>query len=258
MRKHCATGAVVDAFTALSDTPPTTDPQTTGGLPKPEQLAFGFPLHRDYSFASFEVGDSAEAVAQLSQLPRLQGFVGTWLWGERGVGKTHLLQAACHLHGGRAGYLPLGQIDDPQVLQGPEQLRLLALDDVDGWVGDREPEIALQAVYQGMVNSGGKLLIATATAPALLQAQLPDVVSRLRAMNCYEVRGLSDTQKIRVLQHRAKEKGLIIEGAVMRYWLRRADRRMPVLLAQLQTLLDAALDQQRRVTIPMLKRTLGF
>ena len=224
----------------------------------PQQLALGFPLHRDFSFASFEVGESAEAVQRLSQLPRHEGFTGVWLWGETGVGKTHLLQAACHLHPGRVGYLPLGQIDDPDITQGQERMALLALDDLHTWLGDPDREVALQALYQGLVIGGGKLLVATDQAPALTHAQLPDLASRLRALNCYRVHELNDAQKTRVLQRRAKEKGLIIEDAVIQFWLRRGDRRLPVLLAQLRTLVDVATREQRRVTIPMLKRTLGY
>ena len=224
----------------------------------PQQLPLGFPLHRDFSFASFEIGDSAEAVQRLCQLPRESGFAGIWLWGESGVGKTHLLQATCHLHAGRVGYLPLAQIDDAAAVHGQEQLALVALDDVQAWLGDREREVALQALYQGLVTTGGKLLIATDRAPAELKAVLPDLDSRFRALSCYEVRGLSDVRKIRVLQRRAKEKGLIIDTAVMQFWLRRADRRMPLLLSQLATLVEVATEEQRRVTIPMLKQTLGY
>ena len=225
---------------------------------QPEQLSLRFGLRPEFTFANFELGDSAEAVQRLSELPRQVGFVGLWLWGGNAVGKTHLLHATCQVHGGRVGYLPLADIDSAQALAAQEPLDLLALDDVHSWFADAARERALQAVYQAQVNHGGKLLITSRLAPSAGTAQLPDLVSRLRSLSCYELLALSDSAKERLLMARAKERGLLIAQDVTRFWLARGDRNLGSLLAQLHTLCEVALAEQRRITIPLLKRVLRF
>lgn len=228
----------------------------------PEQLSLRFPLRREYSFASFEPGSSAEAVQRLSTLARETGFVGLWLWGAAAVGKTHLLHATCQLQAGRVGYLPLSDLladSDPQgVLTSQEPLDLLALDDLDNWLDDLDRERALQGVYQAQVNHGGKLLVTSRQAPSAMRMQLPDLASRLRALNCYQVQSLGDVSKKRLLQDRAKERGLIVADNVLDFWLSRGDRNLDSLLEQLRIVCDVALRQQRRITVPLLKDVLQF
>ncbi|MCB1676406.1 MAG: DnaA regulatory inactivator Hda, partial [Halioglobus sp.] len=52
---------------------------------------------------------------------RHDGEATIFLFGPAGAGKTHLLQAACHLAGARAQYLPLAELREcaaQEVLQG--------------------------------------------------------------------------------------------------------------------------------------------
>jgi DnaA family protein len=225
-------------------------------------LSLRFPLRREYSFASFEPGGSAEALQRLSTLARDPGFVGLWLWGAAAVGKTHLLHATCQLQGGRVGYLPLIDLladSDPiGGLASSEPLDLLALDDLDHWLGDLDRERALQGVYQAQVNHGGKLLVTSVQAPSVLAIQLPDLASRLRALSCYQLQPLTDVTKKRLLQDRAKERGLLVADNVLDFWLSRGDRNLASLLEQLRLVTDVALRQQRRITVPLLKDVLQF
>ena len=58
-------------------------------------------------------------------------------------GRTHLLQAACHLAGGDAQYLPLAELrayPPADVFQGIETLKLVCLDDLQTVLGQAEWE----------------------------------------------------------------------------------------------------------------------
>ena len=74
------------------------------------QLALSVELRDDATLASFLAGDNQEIISALSQIqkPALESFL--FLWGQSGIGKTHLLQGACH-HATRKGqgavYFPL-------------------------------------------------------------------------------------------------------------------------------------------------------
>lgn len=227
------------------------------------QLVLAFPLNRRCRFEDFLPGANGEALAALRALGESAGrFRTILLTGPRGTGKTHLLQATCRLHAGIPGgaiYLPLADPAlDPAALEGLEHCALVALDDVDIWLGDAVRERALLALYQGMAVHGGVLLAASARGPAALEAHYPDLLSRLRAFTAYALQPLDDVGKGDVLRRLAGERGLELARPVLDFWLSRGARELASLIQQFDRLDAAALEAQRRVTIPLLKAVLGL
>jgi DnaA family protein len=227
------------------------------------QLALAFPLRARARFEDLEPGTLDEAVAALRSLESDAGrFRACLLWGSRASGKTHLLQSACQsaaARGGRAIYLPLGAADlHPEALEGLEQCDLVALDDLQQWLGDPERERALLALYQGLVAAGGALAVTVDQPPAALACHYPDLASRLRALPGYALPVLADHAKRGVLQRLSAERGLAVSPAVFDYWFARGARDLASLLAQLDALDAAAWAEQRRITVPLLKSVLGL
>jgi DnaA family protein len=68
-----------------------------------KQLALGVRLRADAVFESFAPGVNTEVISALHQ----QSGGPLWLWGAKGSGKTHLLQAVCASAGEAAAYFPL-------------------------------------------------------------------------------------------------------------------------------------------------------
>ncbi len=62
----------------------------------PAQLPLGVGLRDDATFANFHPGPSATLVACLKHQLDESGEPFLYLWGSDGVGRSHLLQAACH------------------------------------------------------------------------------------------------------------------------------------------------------------------
>lgn len=223
------------------------------------QLTLKFPLSTRTRFDTFVEGSNAEVVRRLERFCEGDGFAGCLLYGNPGTGRTHLLQAACHRHGAAAIYLPLTDPAlVPAALDGLDALDLIALDDVDAWLGQAEAELALLSLYQGLLAGGGRMLISAATRPAELTFHYADLGSRLRALPAYEVVGLGDEDKARVLVRLAEERGLRLAPAVLDFWLARSARSLPSLLGELERLDEAAMAAQRRVTVPLLKEVLGL
>ncbi len=223
------------------------------------QLALRFPLSARCHFESFVPGANAELVRRLEDLDAGErGFRGYLLFGEAGVGKSHLLQAACHRHGaGGAMYLPLTEVA-PAMLEGLETRYLVALDDVDAWLGDAAAERALLALYQGLLERRGRLLVSAAGPPGGLTCHFADLASRLGGLAAYRVHALADADKADVLQRLARERGLALPRPVLDFWLARGSRDMAVLLDQLEALDEAAMAAQRRLTVPLVKDVLGL
>jgi len=233
----------------------------SGGDGKPaipgRQLALRFPLSPRYHFDSFVTGGNGELVRRLESLdagdPLFHGYL---LYGPAGVGRTHLLQAACHHHDS-AIYLPLREVT-PAMLDGLETRHLVALDDVEAWLGDAAAEAELLGLYQGLHAYGGRLLVSAPAPAAELGCHYPDLASRLRALAAYRVEALDDAGKARVLARLARERGLVLSRPVLDFWLTRSTRDLAVLIDQLERLDAAAMAAQRRVTVPLLKQVLGL
>jgi len=223
------------------------------------QLGLKFPILPRCTLASFEVGPNAEVVAALAA-PGDDRFRALWLVGEPGAGKSHLLQGACHAamaRGAVAAYLPAALPDAaPAMLEGLEAYRLVAIDDVERRLGDAEWENALMALYQQLYQRSATLVLAGSVAPFDLAINLADLASRLRSVEVHRLAPLDDDSRERVMRRWAASRGLTFGGDALPFLLRRLPRRMDVLWAAFERLDAAALAQQRRLTIPLVKEIL--
>lgn len=186
---------------------------------------------------------------------------GLWLAGEPGCGRSHLLEAACQAaeQAGRSAlYLPLNELPGTAEVLDSLAADLLAIDDLDLWIGQRELETALMGLYQDQLQRGGQFLVSAACTAQQQTFSLPDLASRCRALPGFRVRPPDDQGLRRILTATAHAQGLVLADSVLDYWLHRAPRALPGLLAQLQVLDECALAEQRRVTIPLIKEVLGL
>lgn len=212
-------------------------------------------------FENFHTGANAELTSRLNDLASNGGELGLWLSGDSGSGRSHLLEATCQAaeqSGRRAIYVPLMELPrDPQVLESLAG-DLIALDDVDAWLGERELEAALMALYQGQLQTGSQLLMSSARTAQQEVFSLADLASRLRALAGYRVQPPDDEGLRSILTEAALRQGLVLTRSVLDYWLHRAARSLPELLGQLKVLDERALAEQRRVTIPLIKEVLAL
>jgi DnaA family protein len=224
------------------------------------QLSLGVRLPDRALFASFLPAGNAQAVEHLQQLARGNSGGLTWLCGPPGSGKTHLLQAACaaaaeHM---RSGYVPLGEVSalGVGVLEGLPQLQSLSLDDIDRVAGQREWERGLFGLLRELEDGGGRLILAARSPPALLSWALPDLGSRCAAGAVFQLRALADEEQHAALQLRARLRGLELPEETWQWLQRRFPRDMRTLYELLDTLDEAALTAQRRLTVPFIREVL--
>ena len=192
-------------------------------------------------FEDFE--GSAEAVAQLRACARGESAGHVLLDGPSGSGRSHLLLAVL---GPRA-------FDALQALEG---LGLVALDDLQSVVGEREREIELFALHNRVHDQGGQLLYAADASPQGLQLALPDLRSRLQQCSRFSLRALDDEGRRRVLKRRAQARGLELDELVLDYLFRRHSRDLQALTRLLERLDQESLAAQRRITVPFLRTLL--
>jgi DnaA family protein len=225
-----------------------------------EQLPLSVRLRPASTFATFSVGENAALVAALKARARMPGHQPLWLWGGAGSGRTHLLQATCAAagHAGRrAAYLPLGDAAlHPGHLAGLGELDVLCLDDL-GIVGGRpEWQAALFGLYQSLRERDSVLVMAAACSPLAVSFPLPDLASRLRAAEVFQLRPLPEADQGPALVHRAAVLGLDLPPETLTYLQRRLPRDFASLCDVLDRLDDAALAAQRPLTVPFVRAVL--
>jgi DnaA family protein len=225
------------------------------------QLPLGVQL-RDYArLATFVTAPGSDVVAHVEALASGRATPPvTFVWGPNGAGKTHLLQAACAAagtHGLRAGYAAMDDAcADPAAIEGWEQLDLVCVDDLQAIARRADWERALFALYNGLGEHGGTLLVAADRSPGELDVALPDLASRLRAGPVFRVQPLDDAGRVEALRRHAGARGLELPVSTARYLLRHTRRDMHTLSATLELLDRASLAAQRRLTIPFVRTLL--
>uniref|UniRef100_UPI003562C26A DnaA regulatory inactivator Hda n=1 Tax=Halopseudomonas sp. TaxID=2901191 RepID=UPI003562C26A len=203
------------------------------------------------------------AVEALADLHASPADFSLYLWGAPGSGRSHLLQAACHQMveaGGLAMYLPLAEVIEhgPSLLEGMEEVDLLCLDELDALVGQARWQETLFHLYNRLREQGGRLLLSAGAPPRNMAFDLADLTSRLGWGLVFQMQPLDDQSKQEVLKLRAEGRGLQLTDEVARYMLNRGARGMGELFAALEKLDQASLQAQHRLTIPFVKRVMGW
>ncbi|HLF66372.1 MAG TPA: DnaA regulatory inactivator Hda, partial [Gammaproteobacteria bacterium] len=221
------------------------------------QLALPIGLRDDATFDNFFPATNQQCVSALHACASGVGDAFIYIWGQQGSGRSHLLQAACHLATQKnrsSVYVPLGAPElTPQFLHNLEQMNLVCVDDIDAIAQDKQWEEALFHFYNNMREAGQTLLVAGRHPPQRLGLNLPDLASRLAWGVVFQLHLLADEDKLSALKLRAKVRGLALSDEVGQFLLRRCPRDMIQLFALLETLDLASLQAQRKLTIPFVK-----
>ena len=225
------------------------------------QLPLTLGLKDGATFAAYFPGVNTEVLAHLQRWIERPGVHGIYLWGESGVGKSHLLQAACNAAGeqGRAAvYLPMEAIAEfsVELLQGMETMSMVCIDDIHLIAGRPVWEQALVRLIERIQQAGGGLLMAGAAAPPELGLELPQLVSRLCGGLLFRLRMLDEEAKLQALDLRAARRGLQLSPAAGRYLVRHYGGDTATLFSALEALDKASLVAKRRLTIPFVKTVL--
>ncbi len=230
----------------------------------PSQLTLAVELNDEARFENYFAGtDNQQIVSSLASLAASDKDKFVYLWGTAFAGKSHLLQAACHqadLENNTALYVSLkdSNILSPEIFEGCHVLSVVCIDDLDAVAGQQEWEQALFTLYNQLKESGTALIISADVSAKNLNLGLPDLQSRLQSMLVFNLTNLNDADKKQALQHRAKQRGFDLSDAVADYIIVRAGRGFDELMKVLDTLDATSLVQQRKLTVPLVKATLGW
>jgi DnaA family protein len=224
-----------------------------------KQMALDIGLQTLPTLDSFFAGPNLAALQHLKLWTsgNMPSPVPTYLWGENGSGKTHLLRAAYAALKDQG--LAVGWIDETKQTQ-------LSFD--ESWVAVIMDNVHLynleqqQAAFNWFVNaltpkSGQpRWVLAAGTLPPADLKLRDDLRSRLGWGHVYALQVLSEPERLAVLQQEAEQRGLHLSDEVMSYMLNRFSRDLGSLMTLLDHLDQYALQAQRAITIPLIKSML--
>lgn len=222
------------------------------------QLVLPIRLDDHAVFESFHAAGNETLVSHLKDVSAGTG-AGAWVFGPPASGKTHLLQAACAAAGNNSVYLSRDVLEAaaPPLLDGLAARGLVAIDDLEQIIGQPDWETALFALFNALQDSGGQLVIASATAPREAQIKLRDLESRFMLLPAFRLHALDDAERARALKLRASNRGLDLPDETANYLLSRSRRDMQSLYTLLDHLDAEALRAKRRLTIPFVRECLA-
>jgi DnaA family protein len=223
-----------------------------------EQLPLALQLRHAPSLDDFVIGANQVVVDALKHSLAGNGETLLYLSGPSGCGRSHLLAGQCALgerHGLRCVYLPLAQHAElaPEMLQGLEQLDLVAVDDVQAVAGNPAWEAALFALFNRCRDAGTRMLFSADCGPASLPIALADLRSRLAWGLTLAIQPLDDRGRLELLRSLARRHALDLPDDVARYLLERTPRHPNDLVETINQLDHASLAAQRRLTIPFVR-----
>lgn len=224
-----------------------------------KQIALDVGLSSSPTFGNYFAGPNEAALKhlQLWAGSTLRSPVPTYLWGEAGSGKTHLLHGAVHALqqlGAKVGWM------DASTLKPPEfdaVWSAVVLDECHLYTAVQQ-----QAAFNWFVNATSsadglaRCVLASGDLPPADLALRDDLRSRLGWGHVFELHPLSEAQRRAVLRKEADARGLLLSDEVMDFMLRRFSRDLSSLMELLRQLDGYALQTKRAVTVPLIKAML--
>ena len=220
-----------------------------------KQIALDIGLASTPSFDNFFAGPNVAVLAHLElSSSSTRASVPTYLWGQSGSGKTHLLRAACEAlqeQGARVGWLDASVQSPPEF---SESWAAVILDECHLYNAVQQ-QVAFNWFINSIYPAEGQprwVLAAGDLPPADLMLR-EDLRTRLGWGNVFELHALSEPERRAVLKREADVRGLFLSDDVVDFMLRRFSRDLGSLMRLLDKLDAHALQTQRAITIPLIK-----
>jgi len=232
------------------------------------QLSLPVSLPDDETFVSFLDVDNEFTSSYLQQL-----LIGNndltnplcYLFGARGVGKSHLLFACCHeanLADLQSVYLNMSELRGmpTEVIASIAEYDLVCIDNIHDIAGNKEWETALFDLINQALEKTHKprVIIAGMASPLALDFTLPDLVSRLTWGAVFQLPTRNDEQLFNIIQFRLEHRGIEASEECIRFLLTRVDRELSNLMAIVNDLDTFSLQAKRKLTIPFIKQVLSL
>lgn len=220
-----------------------------------DQLVFDLAHRTAFEREDFLVSKSNAAAVHLVDSWPDWPYEVAFLHGPKSSGKTHLLNVWAE----RASPVFVQKTDTQNILERIEEGHsCYALDDVEGFLTSRENEETLFHLINHIRHKKGSLLMTSDRHVNALSCSLADLHSRIKASYSVEIHAPDDDLLAALCLKHLSDRQLRIDPDALNYLISRSERSFSTVLKNVETLDKASLKEKRRLTLPFIKKTLGF
>ena len=224
-----------------------------------KQIALDIGLVSVPSFFNFFAGPNEAALKHLELWAgnALRAPVPTYLWGDAGSGKTHLLKAVGEClreQGASVGWMHASMYEPPEF---SDAWAVVILDECHLYTAVQQ-----QAAFNWFVNAISsadgrpRWVLAAGNVPPADLALREDLRTRLGWGHVFELHALTEPERRAVLRREADARGIFLSDEAIDFVLHRFSRDLSSLMQLLDQLDGYALQTQRAITIPLIKSML--
>ena len=184
-----------------------------------------------------------------------------FIYGAKESGKTYLLQAMCNSYSSlnkSSLYIPLKKAMDygVEIFESLENIQLICLDGIENVISAIEWEKAIFNLINKTLISKSRLIITSSEDLQSLNFTLPDLESRLRKIECYELTPIQDKDILDALKYIAKLKSINLGDKEASYLVTYSERNISNLVRILESLDQLSMEMKRKITIPLVKEVI--
>lgn len=219
-----------------------------------QQLPLPLPPLPEAGFAGLVAGPNQQALQYLADLVPGCSGAPVYLWGAGGTGKTRLLRALDQHQRQLGATTAWFEAGTPAPWRLPDGCRLVLVDGCESL--DRMRQHAAFALFIDAGSQGAQWAAAGRLPPVDLPLR-DDLRTRLGWGHVFALQPLADDETALALRAEAARRGMVLADEVLAYLLTRCERSLHQLVPLIEQLDHLQLAEQRRITVPLVRRLLA-
>jgi len=226
---------------------------------KPKQLTFPWNKVNKSSLEGFFT--SRENSHLLSLLKDSYFLDDLFIYGTKESGKTFLLQAMCNSYSSVSKlslYIPLKKVMNygVEIFESLENIDLICIDGIEEVISKIEWEKAIFNLINKALISETRLILTSSKDLKSLNFSLPDLESRIRKIQSYELYPINDKDILDALKYISKLTSINLGDKEARYLVTYSQRNISNLVHILESLDQLSMEMKRKITIPLIKEVI--
>ena len=224
-------------------------------MSNPKQLTFPWEKNFKSSLEGFYCDPNNKKLFE-----ELINFDGddVFIYGAKNIGKTYLLQAICNYYSSDSRsslYIPLIDVKsyDTAIIDNVSSLDLVCVDDLDQIANNSEWEVALFNLINSSLNTECRLIFSANFQHKTLQFDLPDLESRIKKLNSFEMTPVQDIYLKEALLYISEFRSINLGEKEIKYLLGYTKRNLSDLVSIIERLDSLSMELKRKITIPLIK-----
>ena len=226
---------------------------------KPKQLTFPWNKVNKSSLEGFYT--SQENSHLVSILKDANFSDDLFIYGTKESGKTFLLQALCNSYSSMSKsslYIPLHKVMNygVEIFESLENMNLICVDDIEEAISKIEWEKAIFNLINKALISKSRLILSSSQDLKSLNFALPDLESRIRKIQSFELYPINDKDIFDALKYISKLTSINLGDKEAKYLVTYSQRNISNLVQILESLDQLSMEMKRKITIPLIKEVI--